>query len=106
MSVHVNYQDWNSAEECLQWLFDNHKDMKHYGSIHVWQESFATLGGCMKAGSYRTLTPNMLKDRNYKVFFVNDSIGICYYDVVFISLIQNRDYPAQKTCILARLPYI
>lgn len=105
MSIRVNWYEWKSAEECLQWLFENHKDMTIYGSIHVWQESFATLDGGNKAGSYKPLTPKMLENRNYKAFFVDDSVGICYYDEVFIDKVTNRSYP-EKTCyVLARLPH-
>lgn len=106
MSVHVNYQNWNSAEECLQWLFENHEDMKNRGSILVWQEYFAVGFGCMKAGSYKALTPSMLKDRNYKAFFVDHSVSVFYYDEIVIDFIPNRTYPDQKASVISKLPYI
>jgi hypothetical protein len=106
MSVHVNYYDWNSAEECLQWLFENHEDMKNRGSILVWQEYFAVGFGCMKAGSYKALTPSMLKDRNYKAFFADNSVSIFYYDEIVIDIIPNRTYPDQKASVISKLPYI
>jgi len=105
MSIHVKHYEWNSAKECLEWLFENHDDMKAYHSIHVWQESFATLGGGNLCGSFRGLTPAMLEGRNYTVHWHNDSVGICYHDQVFINKIENRRYPENTRCILARLPF-
>lgn len=106
MSIHINYWEWNTAEECLDWLFNNHSDMKINGSLHVWQESFATLGGGNLAGSYRALTPKMLENRIYSVRFSDDSVAVCYHDQVFIDQIENRRYPEQVCCVLARLPFI
>lgn len=106
MSIHVNHYEWKSAEECLQWLFENHKYMKIRGNLLIWQESFATLGNNTKAGSYRQLYPEMLKNRNYSVFFVNDSLGICFYDEIFAEEISNRSYPEQTNCIRIRTPFI
>lgn len=90
MSVHINYWEWKSGEECLQWLFENHLDMEIYKCIRVWQESFATLGNGNLAGSYQPLYPKMLEGRVYSVFFVDDSIGIRYHDRIFAPSIPNR----------------
>ena len=104
MSIHINYQEWKSAEECLQWLFENHSDMRAYGGIHVWQESFATLGGGMLAGSFSHLRPEMLEGRVYSVRFSDHSVAVCYHDQVFIPAIANRSYPQQTRLVIARLP--
>jgi hypothetical protein len=90
MSIFVKQSEWNSAEECLAWLFENHKDMYLRGYLHVWQESFATLGGGNLCGSYRHITPSMLEGRVYKVSFRDDSVSICFYDQVFARHIKNR----------------
>lgn len=104
MSVYVKHWEWDSAEECLQSLFKTHPDMRAYGSLHVWQESFATLGGGNLAGSYQHLTPEMLVGRVYSVHFMNDSIGICYHDQIFSSEVINRSYPSKVRCVKLRLP--
>lgn len=104
MSIHINYWEWRSAEECLQWLFENHSDMQCYGGLHVWQESFATLGGGMLAGSFAHLRPSMLEGRLYSVRFSDHSVAICYHDEVFITEIPNRSYPQKQRLIRARLP--
>jgi len=106
MSIFVKSYEWQSAEECLQWLFENHEDMKIYGSIHVWQESFATLGNGNLAGSYRSLYPELLKNRGYKAFFVDNSIGICFYDEIFADSIPNRSYPEKTYCVKIKTPFI
>lgn len=104
MSIHINYWEWKSAEECLQWLFENHSDMRAYGGIHVWQESFATLGGGMLAGSFAHLRPSMLEGRVYSVRFSDDSVAVSYHDEVFIREIPNRGYPQKTRLVRARLP--
>jgi hypothetical protein len=104
MSRDVRYWEWVSPEECLEWLFENY-DMKAYKSLNVWQESFATLGGRMLAGGFSRLTPAMLEGRNYTVRWWNDSVAIRYHDEVFINKIENRRYPENTRCILARLPF-
>lgn len=108
MSIHVNHWEWKSAEECLQWLFANHPDMHMMTSkgLHVWQESFACIGGGNLAGSYRRLTPAMLEGRNYSVRFADDSVAIRYHDQVFADVIPNRKYPENTRCVLVRLPTI
>lgn len=106
MSIDINYQDWNSAEECLQWLFANHSDMHSYCGIHVWQESFATLGGGMLAGSFSHLRPEMLEGRVYSVRFSDRSVAVCYHDEVFAVEIPNRQYPAQSRRVCLHLPTI
>lgn len=90
MSVHINYWEWKSAEECLQWLFENHSDMKIYKSILLWQESFATLGNGTLAGSYQQFYPKKLEGRIYSVFFFGDSVAIRYHDQIFAPSIPNR----------------
>lgn len=105
MSIHVKYWEWTNAETCLEWLFNNHKDMAFYKSLHVWQESFHSLGNKTIAGSYRALTPEMLKGRVYSVRFINDSIGIIWYDQIFIDRIPNREYPDKTRCVTVRLPH-
>jgi hypothetical protein len=105
MSIHVNYWEWKSAAECLDWLFLNHPDMQSYKGLHVWQESFATLGGGNLAGSYQHLSPAMLAGRVYSVHWWNDSVAVRYHDQVFINKIPNRSYPQETRCIKARLPF-
>jgi len=95
MSIHVDYYEWKSAQECLEWLFDNHADMQTYKCLHLWQESFASLNGSL-AGSYQAVTPAMLADRIYTARFVNDSIGICYHDEVFAPVIENNKQRCRK----------
>lgn len=103
MSVRVKYYEWESAEQCLAWLFENHKDMKTYGSIHVWQESFATIGDPTLSGSYKPLTPQMLEDRIYSVYFCDDSVAIRYHDQVFAPEVPNRSFPSQTRYVLLRI---
>ncbi len=105
MSIHVNHWEWENAEECLMWLFKNHKDMKMYNSLHVWQESFHTLGSKTLCGSYKRLTPDMLEGRVYTVHFVDSSVGIRWHDQIFIDKIPNRSYPDQTRCVVVRLPH-
>lgn len=104
MSIHIKHWEWNSAEECLQWLFANHSDMQCYRGLHVWQESFASLHGGNLAGSYRHLTPQMLEGRVYSVRFSDDSVAVCYHDQVFVDFIPNRKYPEKTRCVRLRLP--
>lgn len=104
MSVHVKHWEWKSPEECLQWLFENHSDMKHYGRLHLWQESFATLGGGCLAGSYTWVNPKKLENRVYSVHWSNDAVAIRYHDEIFASVIPNRKYPDKTRCVLLRLP--
>ena len=40
------------------------------------------------------------------VAFVNDSLGICFYDEIFAEEISNRSYPEQTNCIRIRTPFI
>jgi hypothetical protein len=104
MSISINHWEWTSAEDCLQWLFANHSDMKAYQRLHVWQESFASIDGGNLAGSYRALTPQMLEGRVYSVRFSDDSVAIRYHDQVFAAEVPNRKYPEQTRCVLLRLP--
>lgn len=106
MSIDINYQDWNSAEECLQWLFANHSDMHCYGGLHVWQESFATLGGGMLAGGFQHLRPEMLVGRVYSVSFSDHSVAVCYPDEVFAVEIPNRINTLKTRRVILRLPTI
>ncbi len=106
MSLHINYLEWNSAGECLSWLFENHRDMKIYGHLHLWQESFATLGGNHLAGSYKPITPKMLENRSYSVLFLDNSVGIRFHDQIFAPEIPNRKYPEKTHCVLLMLPTI
>jgi hypothetical protein len=106
MTVHVNRWEWKSAEECLQWLFANHPDMQFRKGLHVWQESFASIGGGNLAGSYRHLSPKMLEGRIYSVRFCDDSVAIRYHDQVFADIVPNRRYPESPRCVLVRLPTI
>lgn len=104
MSVHIKYWEWNSPEECLQWLFENHPDMKLYNSLNLWQESFATLGGGCLAGSYNWVNPKKLENRVYSVRWSDDALAICYHDQIFASVVPNRSYPDKTRCVLLRLP--
>jgi hypothetical protein len=101
MSIFVKHTEWNSAEECLDWLFENHKDMYLRGHLHIWQESFATLGGGNLCGSYRHITPSMLEGRVYKVFFTDDSLSIRFYDEIFAWHIKNRPILGSRHVTLA-----
>lgn len=78
--------------------------MRAYGGIHLWQESFATLGGGMLAGSFAHLRPSMLEGRVYSVRFSDHSVAVCYHDQVFIPAVANRSYPQQTRLVIARLP--
>ena len=106
MRIDINYQDWNSAEDCLQWLFANHSDMHCYGGLHVWQESFATLGGGMLAGGFQRLRPEMLIGRVYSVRFSDHSVAVCYHDEVFAVEIPNRINTLKTRRVILQLPTI
>ena len=106
MRIDMNYQDWNSAEDCLQWLFANHSDMHCYGGLHVWQESFATLGGGMLAGGFQRLRPEMLIGRVYSVRFSDHSVAVCYHDEVFAVEIPNRINTLKTRRVILQLPTI
>lgn len=103
MSVFVKYWEWKSAEECLDWLLENHKDIKFRGSIHVWRE-WETVGSVCPAGGYGNINKRTLEGRIYSVFFINDTIGIRFHDEVFIPYIPNRSYPEQPRCVVVSKP--
>ena len=102
----VKHWEHDSAEAALEWLFENHTSWLNPGCLHIWTESFATLGGGNLAGGYGWVSRKMLEGRVYNVDYRNDSVAICFYDQVFIDRIENRHYPDETRCIKARLPFI
>lgn len=106
MSTIVKHWQHESAKQAMDWLFENHTSWMNPGYIHVWTESFATLGGGNLAGGFNWVSREMLKGRVYSVNYHNDSVGICFYDQVFIDRMPNRSYPCETRCVKARLPFI
>lgn len=106
MSASVKHWEHESAKHALLWLFENDASWLNPGCIHIWTESFATLGGGNLAGCYTWVSLKMLEGRVYSVDYHNDSVGICFHDQVFIDRIDNRRYPCETRCVKARLPFI
>lgn len=104
--TNVNHWEFESAEQALEWLFDNKTSWLNPGCLHLWQESFATLGGGNLAGGFSWISKESLKGRVYSVRWSNDSVGIVFHDQVFIDRISNRSYPQETRCVKARLPFI
>ena len=100
-SVHVKHWEWKSAQECLEYLLENHS------SIHITTGTKNVLNSKIGVCSYKSISKKTLENRVYTAYFCdNYSIGIDFCDVVYINHIPNRSYPDKTHRVMVPLPFI
>ena len=96
MSYNINHWEWKSAADALEHLFQ-----KHNGRVHIFTGTKNVLGGGCGVGSYQFVRKDSLVGRIYSVYFVDNSVGIDFHDIVFVDKNKNASYPEQTSCFIS-----
>lgn len=102
MSFYTFLEKYKTPEKALEHLLDE-GEKSYKGSAHI-SQVYDNVKGGNKVGSYKPLTREMLKGRNYTVHWCDDSVEVYFRDCVWFREITGRSFPDKVSCEIVKFP--